>query len=137
MSKKVKEVNELVPNTVIELIKSSIAGFKAPLWDDICKFKEISEMLDKAAAYKETQRQELIKELLERFKLESFEGLDQDSKELQEANFEFNKRIAYGNSNLTVDELRVFTKEDFSRIYNPEAFNAADAVAISHWLVKA
>lgn len=137
MSKKVTKVEEeFVPYVVVELLSKSMTKLKAPLWEDICKFKDLTETLDKINAEKNSKHSALLQKYMEKFKISDLTELKDGSKELAEINKDYIENIVGGFSSIPLDSLRVFSKEDFYRVYNPDSFTATDAVALSHWLVK-
>ena len=127
---------ECIPFAVVEMISRSLSKFKAPLWDDICKFKKITEVLDEVEADKLNKSVKMREEFQEKFGIEDLSKIEEGSEQMAEINAAYQTRILRGTSNVSVDKLRLFTEKEFSRIYNQEEFTAMDAVAISHWIVK-
>lgn len=127
--KEVKEKSELISYSVGIFINNTIPKLKIYNYSDILKFEELNKTLKGMLS----SLQEETRELLERHGIK--EDLKPEDKDYDLVNKEYSKLIL-GSSNVSIDDLRVFSVDEFSRAFDGVGFNTEESILLSKCLIK-
>lgn len=126
---KKEEIKEVkVPYLLVNYLAEKINLLNVPTYGDIEKFKKLQDKLSSI----NQELQEKTRELFEKYGItevkegdEHFDSINKDYKILLNS-----------DSTISKQEIELFTKEDFERVFNGTNLKVADALTLEYWIVK-